>query len=259
MEVCAAGASGVVTCGSADGIGTDYPPRVPLVTFAVTQTDVGCGLTTSGAVACWGDGYTDEPMACPDGGSGPSCNTKPPKGTFTAIGVGDRQACAIAPDGHIECWGSRGNRPDTPPPGTFVDLAMDDDGDACGITTSRDVTCWGAGATSHSSFAGPFSAIAVGGSNVCALDQGGAPSCLLGYIAQTKPPAGPFTKIATNGNFACGVDGSGRVQCWGGAPVTQLPGPYEDIAASPRTLCGRKQDGQVECFGGNWKPDASVP
>jgi hypothetical protein len=245
-----------VTCASADGIGTDYPPGVPLVTFAVTQTDVGCGLTTSGTVACWGDGYTTEPVACPDAGSGPSCNTKPPRGTFTAIGVGDRQACAIAPDGHIECWGSRGNTPDTPPSGTFVDIAMDDNGDACGITTSKDVICWG---TSHSSFTGPFSAIAVGGSNVCALDQGGTPVCLLGYIAQTKPPAGPFTRIATNGNFACGLDAAGRVQCWGAAPVTQLPGPYEDIAASPRTLCGRKKDGQVECFGGNWKTDASVP
>ncbi len=123
MEVCAAGASDVVTCGSADGIGTDYPPGVPLVTFAVTQTDVGCGLTASGTVACWGDGYTTEPVTCPDAGSAPSCNRKPPKGTFTAIGVGDRQACAIAPDGQIECWGSRGNTPDTPPSGTFVDLA----------------------------------------------------------------------------------------------------------------------------------------
>jgi hypothetical protein len=60
--------------------------------------DEACGLTFSNAISCWGARVAS-----------------PPSGTFTAVSVGDRHACALDPIGVAVCWGDNTYGQSTPP------------------------------------------------------------------------------------------------------------------------------------------------
>ncbi len=72
-----------------------------------------CGVTTAGAIYCWGDdsdlqlgrgpftggnGFSGTPTQVGQGERGP--------GTYTAISTGSRSSCAVGSDGNAYCWGS---------------------------------------------------------------------------------------------------------------------------------------------------------
>jgi hypothetical protein len=62
-----------------------------------TGDEATCGLTTSGAVECWGgtDDYT-HPLYI---------SGYEPPGTFTNVAVGRDLACGVWDDGGVVCWG----------------------------------------------------------------------------------------------------------------------------------------------------------
>jgi alpha-tubulin suppressor-like RCC1 family protein len=73
-----------------------------------------CGLTTAGAVFCWGDD-TDLQLGRGQftGGGGVSgtpqvvaTGERPAAATFTSVSTGSQSSCAVASDGNAYCWGS---------------------------------------------------------------------------------------------------------------------------------------------------------
>ena len=83
-----------------------------------------CGLTTQGAVECWGSNAYGQ--------------ADPPAGTFAAIDIGRNASCGIRSSGNLACWGSIPANW-TPPEGSFTAISG-----GCGIRTDGTAECWGA-------------------------------------------------------------------------------------------------------------------
>jgi len=73
-----------------------------------------CGLTTTGAVFCWGDD-SDLQLGRGQFTGGNGIGTTPVQVaqgeraggvTFTSVSAGSRHSCAVGSDGNAYCWGS---------------------------------------------------------------------------------------------------------------------------------------------------------
>jgi alpha-tubulin suppressor-like RCC1 family protein len=111
-----------------------------------------CAVRTSGELACWGMGKppeTPNQYACDPTDY---LQAVPPSGKFNRVAVGWSHACAVAQDGHIECWGAGTGdtcmsgtiecRQSRPPAGTFDQVAASSV-HTCAMTADRKITCWG--------------------------------------------------------------------------------------------------------------------
>ncbi|HVH45477.1 MAG TPA: hypothetical protein VM925_24155 [Labilithrix sp.] len=231
-----------------------------------------CGLTTTGAVICYGDS-----------GLAGITNPPPPKsfaGPWTAVatgnnsggcGFGGNLVCALDPTGAAYCWGSSNcygelGNPSADPRQYYADPMV-----VAGAHT--------------------FTTISTGYTGACAVDTSGIPYCWgLSYdesspgagasvIVVTKVPtaiAAPAGEIFTDvqGGFsaACGLTASGHVYCWGGAAVngagllgqgttdkaphrtaTLVPGlpTIKEIAFDGGSCCALSTTGERWCWGSN--------
>ena len=218
--------------------------------------DFTCGLTTAGAVRCWGanDARQLGTNTVSDTCEGLPCSHTPVVAasgkTFVAIGASLNFTCAIASAGVTSCWGLNPNDHH------FTDepVVLDD------VLT--------------------FARVAGGGLHSCAIDLDGAAWCwgidALGAGSTTLESAAPvpvtgghaFTALASGRYSSCGVDQDGAAWCWGdntdGAtgnePVgngTRFDDPVrvagnfrlESIAAGATTYCGVTTNGTTVCWG----------
>jgi hypothetical protein len=94
--LCVLDDDGVARCGSLsyDGGGTLSLASDDLQQIAVVGEEFACGLTTSGAIECFGDQIHDA-MA------------DPPGGTWSHLAVGSVVGCAVGADHRLGCWGDR--------------------------------------------------------------------------------------------------------------------------------------------------------
>lgn len=130
----------------------NFPPgQFTDVTIGI---DFACALDLAGSISCWGMGEPSDP---PDSGL-PLRDRRnwgqatPPAGQFSYISAGTRHACAIALDGHLECWGAGKLEGCTdgygtcgqavPPEGHFVAVG-EGYSHSCGITVDGEIKCWG--------------------------------------------------------------------------------------------------------------------
>ncbi len=218
--------------------------------------DFTCGLTTAGAVRCWGanDARQLGTNSVSDMCEGLPCSRAPVVAasgkTFVTIGSGLDRTCALDRVGALSCWGLNPNTrhvTDTP--------------------ESLDAT--------HT-----FALVAAGGLHACALDLDGAASCwgidALGagpsVLESAKPVAvnggHVFAALASGRYSSCGVDEDGTAWCWGdntdGAtgnePVvsgTRFDDPvrvsgdfhFVSIAGGSTTYCGVTASGATACWG----------
>jgi alpha-tubulin suppressor-like RCC1 family protein len=68
--------------------------------------------------------------------------TPSPAGSFTQVGVGRANVCALKPDATIFCWGANQYGQSTPPGGSFTALSVGDE-HACAIRADQRLACWG--------------------------------------------------------------------------------------------------------------------
>jgi alpha-tubulin suppressor-like RCC1 family protein len=204
----------------------------------------GCGVTTAGAVSCWGanhfgqlgDGSTvsrDDPQ--PVSGLGPA----------TAVATERDRACARLGSGEMWCWGGNGvgqlgdgTYTDRPSPVRAIDLA---------------------GVTELALGGGHSCALAAGGQAWCWGDDRGRQVGIDTAYSSDVPVAtaggNAFTELRSDDAGSCGVLAGGGVRCWGWSrwQPTEVTGLPELATVSPNddTNCGLTPDGEAWCWGLN--------
>ncbi|MEO8139749.1 MAG: Ig-like domain-containing protein [Gemmatimonadota bacterium] len=246
----------------------EYPATA--VTGGLTFTSISaggyhtCGVTSTGAAWCWGDGFSG---VLGDGSTGNSVSPVPVPvaggHVFDRISAGGSHTCAITTTDAAWCWGANnaGQLGDSSSATRFtpagvagglafsrLDLANDL---TCGLTTAGAVYCWGFGGNSglgngqlfskvpvDVSGGNSYTAIAAGPSHSCAITTGGAAYCWgdnldgeLGDGTTTQrltpvPVSGgaTYTDIAVGQNHSCARTTAGQIECWG----TQYSGTLGD-------------------------------
>ena len=279
---CALRATGTVACWGENGLqqlgapGADRstPASVPGLSGIIAITagaDFACALDGSGEVWCWGDDAAGQlgngrieagphPPAKVKGGAGQQT-----LGKVTAIGAGDRHACA-ATKGTLVCWGASntsqlGGSTDGRFPAAVAgivnptELAMGGDyscviSDDPSAPASKMMSCWGSNEENQ-------------------LAYGGATTGDPQQIALKLAAAGAYP-IATGGwGHVCARDEASALWCWGENDYGQLgpglaPGPSVPALqrftsfgavrmASPGDdfSCIVGTDGSVRCLGEN--------
>ena len=91
--------------------------------------EFGCGIRTSGVLACWG--YFDSYPT--------NVKNRPPTGTFMQVEVGNGQVCGLRTDARPVCWNREGIVQS--PSGDFT--AIDESGESCAVRSDTTVVCWG--------------------------------------------------------------------------------------------------------------------
>ncbi|HEV2750025.1 MAG TPA: Ig-like domain-containing protein [Gemmatimonadales bacterium] len=267
--------SATITAGAESKTGT-ASVGVEVVTFTTVQAGAyhSCGLTTSGAAYCWGNGTYGQL------GSGAKANGLAPvlvTGglTFTAISVGGVHSCGLTTSGSAYCWGLNywGELGALSPGGQVCSQ----DGVLCSVSPIPVVG------------GRVFSSVSAGWNQSCALVSGGAAFCwgddtygALGdgsTTSSTTPGAVTgnlaFVSIGTGALSACGLTAAGAAYCWGNNTAGQLgvgPGGPETCSGEPCSTtpiavsggltftelsvgywqaCGRTSQGATYCWGDN--------
>jgi alpha-tubulin suppressor-like RCC1 family protein len=218
--------------------------------------DFTCGLTTAGAVRCWG------------------ANDARQLGTNTVSDTCEALPCSFAPV--VAASGK-----------TFVTISSSLNY-SCGIDQQGVLSCWGLNPNSHHFTDTPeiidasivMARLAGGGLHACALDLDKSAWCwgidALGAGSSTLESAKPvavtgahtFQAIASGRYSSCGLDEEGAAWCWGdntdGAtgnePVvsgTRFDDPvrvsgdlhFTSIAGGSTTYCGITTSGATACWG----------
>ena len=222
--------------------------------------DHTCGLTTAGAVYCWGANFLGQ---LGDGNNGTDQDT-PIRvlggHTFASIATGFAHTCGIETAGPAWCWGlniagqlgdgNPGNDTDIPVPvqggHAFVSL-VGGLGFTCGLTTEREALCWGVNDVGQ-----------LGDGNTGTDSP--VPVAVLGGHR--------FASIAGGGQHTCGLTTEGGVYCWGDNGYGQLgdgktgqdsdvPVPiqgahtFASVAAGSYHTCGLTTDAEAYCWGFN--------
>jgi hypothetical protein len=188
-------------------------------------------------------------------GAGPACasgyTTPASAGSFTQVGAGRANVCALKADGTLLCWGSDGHGESTPPAGTFTALSVGDD-HACAIRTDQTLACWGDAASGMiAAPAGTFTALSAGFDHSCAVRTDQTLACW--GALNGLPPAGTFASVsAVNGND-CALRTDATVACWGhdtwGEGTPPAATTFTAVSANWSFGCGLKTDAALACWG----------
>lgn len=133
----------------------DEPPTDgPFVALAAGGRHA-CALRENRTIACWGLGDAQDPIDGTDELRDSWGQAIAPPGEFAYIAAGSTFSCALRIDGEIICWGEgkidggclNGGFDNCgtvlPPPGPFVELALDGGFFGCGLRPDNSVSCWG--------------------------------------------------------------------------------------------------------------------
>ncbi len=194
-RVCGLDASGVVTCASSDPHPMRTPPD-PMSDFDIAS-NLGCGVTRSGnKLVCWND--------LDDAG------LQPPAGLFVQVVLRRRFACALDVDQHVACFGD--DAPSVPADLRATALAAGD-GDACSLARDGKVTCWGKAAVQPPG--SRLISLSCARAQCCGITDAHDVACWGPPEQLRDPPAGKFDSVAVFADHGCAVRAGGGTVCWG--------------------------------------------
>jgi len=214
-----------------------------------------CALLDTGAIRCWGAGYTGQLGYGNTDALGEMLETTPDKNgdvpwlspeasSSGRVAVGYRHTCALTSLGAVRCWGeggylgyghtltvgdAPGNEPatagDIPLGGTATQVVMGSTGEdfhVCALLESGGVRCWGFPDRGE-----------LGYGNQILL--GGTPSTTPAMIGDV-PLGGTATQLAAGDTHTCALLDSGTVRCWGDGMAGRLGyGNPNSLGATPST------------------------
>lgn len=219
-----------VACWGASASGMAVPRQI--YTDIGAAADWACGLTTAGAVACWGT----SPLVVP-AMTGQS-----------AIAVGATAACSLDGEGHLSCWSKTGVSSPVPTSGLrFRAFSMRAD-NACGITRSGELNCPLTGGVPFLRPPSPEAMDFCAREGVCWITADHRLDCLSSSGQTTHDQ---LVQIFCGHDTRCGLTVTGELRCWGSeTPVTSNPGPFTDVAIpTSYTVCALRSDKTIKCFG----------
>jgi alpha-tubulin suppressor-like RCC1 family protein len=272
------GGTGYTLTASAAGLtgatSTGFDLRVPL-TSALTAIATGgagqgshtCGVTTDGAVYCWG--FNGRGQLGDNSGTdqyAPVLVQAPSGVTFQRVSAGGQHTCAVTVAGDVYCWGRNefgrlgdGTATDRRAPVrvaapvgvTFASVSAGA-GHSCGLAAAGGVAyCWGTNSSGQ-------------------LGDGSATNNMQLTPTLVRAPAGvTFTAVTTGFFHSCGLATSGDVYCWGANfngqlgdnTTTDKPTPVRAIAPAGVTFaqvdagyvhtCALTPSGNAYCWGYN--------
>jgi alpha-tubulin suppressor-like RCC1 family protein len=195
----------------------------------------GCVRYNDGKLKCWGSN-----------GNG---QASPPAGAFTDITMGRDTSCGLRGQ-TAECWSSP--EPANVPTEPLKAIAAAED-DACGIALDNTLRCWGQGSVTPPT--GTFKQITGGWRFLCGLRTDDTVTCWgedYGTVG-VPPPSGTFLKISAAHENVCGLRSNAMVECWGSGDENQLPPTttetFDQIAAGELLTCLLRGDQSVVCHG----------
>ncbi len=204
-HVCALDSTGVVCWGDSSN-GKTTPPAMTGVTQISSFKNHTCAVHDSG-VSCWGDN-----------GSGQT--SVPALVNPTQVTAGGAHSCAIDDNG-VTCWGSNADGQSTPSGITnpVSDLVVGER-NSCAVNPNGSVSCWGLNGLGQSSppVMSDAIAVSVGQNTACALRDNGSTyvTCWgASGAGQDAPPAldNPI-QITSGYQHNCALD-DGGIKCWG--------------------------------------------
>lgn len=228
--------------------------------------NMSCGLTTAGAVWCWGGGYGDEGTYL---GNGTLSRSAAPvrvasDSVFASVTSVAGGGCALTTSGQAWCWGQNGgylgdgttiNRPSPVAVGgalRFTRLVFHWS-HRCGITTAGALYCWGDNRWGQ-------------------LATGEVPFNNFGVTVTTPTAAiggATYLDIAVGGSFTCAIRADGQTQCAGSNSAGQLGDDAmishrgtltavsgglvaTQISTDEASACLLIASGNAYCWGSNW-------
>ena len=265
---CGVRTDGSVTCWGDNDDGQATPPEGTFTSVSAGN-DYTCGVKIDGSLACWGNDRFADLTTCYGSNGSRRCvaadwngPATPPEGSFSAVTVGDKTACAVREGGAVACWGSDEHGQATPPEGTFTAVAVGF-GHACGLKTDGTVACWGRNSFGQATPPkGVFTSISAGGLFTCGAKNDGSVACWGNNDdGRITPPAGVFTSISTRASYTCGVRTDGSVDCWGYNPYRDRSphGIFTAVSVGTEHSCGVREGGTVACWGNNASGQATPP
>lgn len=242
------------------------PLGLPATTRVATGYSVGCAVTTTGDLYCWGDG--DEGQA----GNGTDPGSHLPEivpafvGASAGISVGTTHLCGLVASGEVACWGDG------------LDLRLGVVGpDTCPNASTGAIEC---ALLPQPVPVPPLKIISAGDEHTCGLTMaGGNVWCWgsndQGQVGVARSPAEMPQQIGTLANLStivaghdhtCVLDPAGTVQCWGDnvhlqlgytgsdsiTPITvPLPERATSLHQGPAAYhtCAILEGGSVWCWG----------
>jgi hypothetical protein len=256
--VAQAGLIGTLTALSSGGASTDdYEPEID---------QFSCGITTAGALECWGENVEGE---LGNGSTGHSGVISVPgfvpglTSGVTALSAGGgatSSACAVV-NGGVQCWGQNG-----------------------GLLGGGSAAAYLDSPVSVTGFTGAVTAVSVGAGFGCAIVSGGAVQCWgtntygqLGNGVKTNSPVAVQVSGLTSGviaisaaaSSACALTSGGGVDCWGYGADGELGNGSTANSAVPVSVYGLTSGvtaistagnsacaivgtgGALQCWGGN--------
>lgn len=279
------------TCGGVVGEAAVTVVSAPsgLVFAAISASfQNSCGLTSGGALYCWGSnesgelgtGSTRGPWSCTVATYPYACSLTPAAVagglTFTQVSAGPAETCGVTNPGTVYCWGYgyyNNIGLSTEPAPTAIGFGLNfrsvsaGAGFVCGLTTQNAAYCWGedtfgelgtgssgevnpATATPRPVVGGlTFSMLSVGlGQTVCGITANGAAYCW-----------------GSNRSAQLGIDTATVAQqcletwCWSSIPVAVQGGlTFASISAGGNYACGVTTAGAAYCWGGNWDGELGI-
>ena len=112
-----------------------------------------------------------------------------------------------------------------------------------------------------------FVDFALGGNNVCAIDNGGNLECTTGSEVDTFLPPDDgtlYTAVSSGIAHSCAITQSGEMRCWGLNFNGQLESPsisasFVSLSAGANHTCAVDSNTQVHCWGSNNAGQTDVP
>lgn len=235
-------AVGGSTPGGAAGSGGAGSWPGPVTKRRLTSGDsFSCAIIDTGQIACWGS----PPPA-------------PPAGTFKLVSGGGNDACAIATDDTLICFGP--SYQGTAPSGSFTDVDTGW-GHSCAVSAKAALSCWGDTADEVISMQPPGLQgvhVGIGISHGCLTNMTGSAKCW-GFFADgmdPTPPSSDFVALYFGDSIeTCGLKAGGSIACWNqfNRPVPTSAG-WTQLALGSSHICALHQTGKVTC----WGPNASA-
>lgn len=256
-NICALTAEGVLYCAGARFTDRARPTWTDIRWAQIdvendgAEAAYGCGVTTAGAVMCWGNNSVGE-LGVGDFENRNSPSLVPLSEHATQVTAGGDHACALMTSGTIYCWG---------------DNSVGQLGNGSTVNSPIPVLVGGSDR---------FVQVSAGGSHTCALDNHGVVLCWgrnrLGELGrgtwsvnQANPTPAPvesgvqYKAVDLTASHSCAVAFTGDAYCWGANTVFELGQANVDLCDGghpcgivPRQVSGGKnfQDIATSGFGG---------